>query len=218
MILPRSILLRADNVTFYVPVNDRAGPSPRRFNPVRRSPVANRRGRSRASGSEALLAPSGRRPEVSVTPRLWTGSAARSPGSGIRPRWFRCVLSMDRDGSQRSRAPGDRRIQAEAQARSLSAGTLEMLAERFGGGADHHADLTQTNRDLEDQKRRPMRKGANERKADIDRQVAELEYGLPQRTPRAPVRPTTGLWVGYRARDRRKPAAGARPASSTARS
>ena len=41
-------------------------------------------------------------------------------------------------------------------------------------------------------------KGAKERKAEIDEQIQGLESDLSDTVPRPPVRPTVGLWTGYR--------------------
>ena len=45
-------------------------------------------------------------------------------------------------------------------------------------------------------------KGAKERKAEIDGRIQGLESELSEAVPRPPVRPTTGLWTGYRRADR----------------
>ena len=80
------------NVTYYVPVNDKAGPSAAT---LQSCPAITRSKQPRilpphlggGRGVLPLLASRRRRETIA---RPWTASAARSRGSAIRPRWSRC--------------------------------------------------------------------------------------------------------------------------------
>ena len=196
------------NVTYYVPVNDKAGPSAAtlqscpaltRSKQADPSPVAGW-GTGRASCT-------GQSPRTrNSTARPWDASAARSlarpfvlahrdgPGRGRR---------TDRRGPESTSSPTPCNLTVHV--RSLSRGTLEMLQERFGEEPRRrHAELDADTQDSQRQEKDhhlQRRQGTQGRDR---RQIQTLENELLGIVPRPPVRPTTGLWTGYREVDRRE--------------
>ena len=74
-----------------------------------------------------------------------------------------------------------------------------MLSERFGDESRRsHAALRQRIDDLKASKKEVTGKGAKERKTEIDVQIDLLDSEFTQIVTRPPVRPTIGLWSGYR--------------------
>ena len=194
------------NVTCYVPVNDRAGPSAAT---LQSCPAITRSKQPRSF------------------PRIWVGNTScflrwsNAEGAGMHRvalgRLCRKVTRLGHSSSLVSMRvaddadpmPGDgshlvtEELQAEMQARSFSRGTLEMLHERFGDGPRRcYAILTKEVDDLKVKRKTVTGKGAKERKAEIDGRIQGLESELSEGVPRPPVRPTTGLWTGYRRADR----------------
>ncbi|MGA7497213.1 MAG: type I-U CRISPR-associated protein Csb2, partial [Isosphaeraceae bacterium] len=193
------------NVTVYVPVNDRAGPSAAT---LQSCPAITRSKQPRSF------------------PRIWVGNTScflrwsNAEGAEMRratlDRLCRKVTRLGHSSSLVSMrvaedadlSPGNgahlvtEELQAEMQARSISRGTLEMLHERFGEGPRRrHADLSQELKVLKVKRKTVTGKGAKERKAEIDEQIQRLESDLSDTVPRPPVRPTMGLWIGYRRAD-----------------
>jgi CRISPR-associated protein Csb2 len=73
-----------------------------------------------------------------------------------------------------------------------------MLQERFGEEPrQRHAEVIERIEDLKTSRQRIAGKGAEERKAKIDAQIATTKSELSSIVTRPPVRPTIGLWTGY---------------------
>jgi CRISPR-associated protein Csb2 len=76
---------------------------------------------------------------------------------------------------------------------------LKMLVERFGESSrSKHAEINEQIDALKASKKAVKGKGAKERKAAIDAEIEPLEKQLSGIVPRPPIRPTLGLWSGYR--------------------
>ena len=87
----------------------------------------------------------------------------------------------------------------EVHTRAVSAGMLDMLAERFGAGPrQRRAELTERIASLKASKKSIKGKGSKDRKAEIDEQTEPLDAELAITPDKSPVRPTIGLWTGYR--------------------
>ena len=88
---------------------------------------------------------------------------------------------------------------AEFHVRRTSPGTLDRLEKLYGESArQSHDKLTQQIEQLELQKKAIKGKGAKEQKAVLEADVAAIKPQLESITPRPPIRPTIGLWTGYR--------------------
>jgi CRISPR-associated protein Csb2 len=93
---------------------------------------------------------------------------------------------------------------SEVQARQTSPGMLEMLQHCYGAEPrQRHAELTGRIAELKTCRKQIKGKGATERKAAIDAEVAELSDELSRIVDRPPVRPSIGLWSGYRRAEQR---------------
>lgn len=196
------------NVTYYVPVNDKAGPSAAT---LQSCPALTRSKQARSF------------------PRCWVGNGlcvlywpVAENSELHREALGRLCRKVTRLGHSSSliamRVAEDSELnvvggihlvpdalQSQKRVRSLSRGTLDMLQERFGEEARRrHAELTQTLETLKVKRRTITGKGAKELKDEIDGQIQTLENELSGIVPRPPVRPTTGLWTGYREVDRRE--------------
>ena len=207
MLLPKvEPCYERSNVTCYVPVNDRAGPS---AGTLQSCPAITRSKQPRSF------------------PRIWVGNTScflrwsNAEGAEMHratlDRLCRKVTRLGHSSSLVSMraaedadlTPGNgahlvtEELQGEMQARSFSRGTLEMLYERFGDEPRRrYAVLTKEIDDLKDKRKTVTGKGAKERKAEIDGQIQGLESELSGTAWRPPVRPTMGLWTGYRRADR----------------
>ena len=193
------------SVSFYVPVNDRPGPSAAM---LQSCPAITRNKQARSF------------------PRVWVGPSScflhwssAGDAEGHRVALDRLCRKVTRIGHSSSLVSVRANVtdelsaqqsanhlvvddlQAELQARSLSPGTLEMLSERFGEEPrQRHAALTKQIADLKGRKKSASGKGAKEVKAGTEEQIEKLEGELSSTASRPPVRPITGLWTGYRAR------------------
>jgi CRISPR-associated protein Csb2 len=95
----------------------------------------------------------------------------------------------------------------EGQLRSIARGTVDMLRERFGEDARRqHSELGRQIDELKDQKKMVKGKGAKERKDELDQQVRQLETERGAISPRPPVRPVAAIAAGYRRAIRGAPA------------
>jgi CRISPR-associated protein Csb2 len=95
---------------------------------------------------------------------------------------------------------------AEFQVRKMSAGMLMMLAERFNESARRqHSMLSKGIEDLQERKKLVKGKGSKEFKMAIDAEIETLANKRSAVDQRAPLRPTLGLWSGYRRVDRAEP-------------
>ena len=192
--------------TVYVPVNDRAGPSAAT---IQSAPVLTRSKQPR------------------TFPCTWVGDAAcvmhwrsASDVDRHRPALVRLCSKVTRIGHSSSlvhiwvddhvdeSASEHEKLTAavgiaEMQARSISPGLLDMLADRFGAAPRRrHTELSREIEQLKASKKAIKGKGANVRKAAIDEQIAARDVKLAAITARPPLRPTLGTWCGYARADR----------------
>jgi CRISPR-associated protein Csb2 len=189
-------------VSYYVPVNDRAGPA----------------------GATLQSAPALTRSKQARTfPRIWVGHspcALHWPDAAhvathlaalerLCPKVTRIghsssLVAMRAMGASETLQQGGvhlvpDELHAEVLARSLSKGTLDMLRDRFGEQPrGRHAALCERIDDLKNKRKSTTGKGAQSLKAEIDEQITRLETELSTTPSRPPVRPITGLWSGYR--------------------
>jgi CRISPR-associated protein Csb2 len=189
-------------ITVYVPVNDKAGPSaaslqsapaltrskqPRCFPRIwlgyhpcylhwREAPGVD----DHIEALDRLCQKVTRVGHSSSLVRMWTDTGAPPP-----------------KGETESWTPDE--TLSETQLRHISPGMLEMLTECYGADRRRrHAELSERITSLTVRRKETKGKGAKERKTAIDNELAELEQELASTAPRPPVRPTIGLWSGYR--------------------
>jgi len=83
--------------------------------------------------------------------------------------------------------------------RTIPDGFCDLLIDRYGEEPRRrHAELIDEVEQLKVLKAATKGKGANETKALLDEQIAELETALNKVSTRPPIRPTTGRWGNYR--------------------
>ncbi len=190
------------NVTYYVPVNDRAGPSAgtlQSCQELTRSKQPRTFPRTWVGHSPCLLHwknADGFDSHHAALDRLCRKVTRIGHSSSLVRMWVE-------DQAIPSHCDGVHLIQdelgAESQARAISGDMLDMLDERFGEEPRRrHAKLGERIKALKDAKSRITGKGAKERKAEIEGEVAGLESERSQTLSRPPVRPNIGLWTGYR--------------------
>jgi CRISPR-associated protein Csb2 len=184
------------NVTFYVPVNDKAGPS---------------------AAMLQTCPPITRSKQPRSYPKIWVGNQTCvlhwPVAEGIaenREALDRLCQKVTRIGHSSSLVSmrvadeaelptGDRSdfvyddFHSDIRVRSVSRGTLDMLRERFG--EESRRRYVVLSQEIEEHKTRKLKgKEGKENKAKIQ----ELEAKRAESIPRPPVRPSTGLWSGYR--------------------
>jgi len=202
---PLDAVFERSPVTVYVPVNDKAGPAA-------------------ATLQSASAITRSKRPRT--FPRVWVGSKScyvhwpdASGAKQHRDALDRLCRKVTRIGHSSSLvrmwvADGDDsefgasetwipdNAMADAQTRQTSAGMLDMLIDRYGEAPrQHHAELTEQIASLKAEKKTIKVRGARNRGAAIDDSLADLEQELDAVILRPPVRPTVGLWSGYRCMD-----------------
>lgn len=190
------------NVTVYVPVNDKAGPSS-----------------ATLQSAPALT----RSKQARTFPRVWVGHESCSmhwpQAGGVEEhldsldRLCRKVTRIGHSSSlvrmwacNEPSASGcsiDTWVAneelADAQVRTVSEGMLRMLSDRFGASArKRHSELIEQIDALKAQKKAAKGQGSKERKAEIDEQIKLFDRKAEELNPRPPVRPSLGLWSGYR--------------------
>jgi CRISPR-associated protein Csb2 len=197
-------------VTVYVPVNDKAGPA----------------------GATLQSAPAITRSKQPRTfPRVWVGHdpcyMVWPNADGVerhRQALDRLCSKVTRighssslvrmwvadEGEPASDPVGERWIAddelADHQVRKVSSGTLDMLAERFNASARHrHTELMRQIEALKGQRKAVKGRETTDRKAAIDAEVESLRAEAEGINPRMPLRPSLGLWSGYRLADRAGP-------------
>jgi CRISPR-associated protein Csb2 len=189
-------------VTFYVPINDRAGPSAAT---LQSAPTLTRSKQPRSF------------------PRIWVGNAlcvlSWPEAEGLElhrlalDRLCRKVTRLGHSSSlvamrvsvvddhptpKHSRFVRDD-LQPELHVRSLSRGMLDMLVDRFGEvPRQRYATLRTEIEDLKAERKAVRGGGSKERRANIDERAGLLESELSTIQTRPPVRPVTGLWTAYR--------------------
>jgi CRISPR-associated protein Csb2 len=194
------------NVTFYVPVNDRAGPAAAT---LQSCPAITRSKQPRSfprkyvgHGSCSLrwtIAEGAELHHVALD-RLCRKVSRLGHSSSLVS--MRVANGFEAVPAEVTRLVTDE-LQAEVQARCLSPGTLDMLRDRFGEEPrQRHAALTREIEELAAERKTATGKGARERKAAIEEQVRKLQAELSTIVLRPPVRPTMGLRTGYRPAER----------------
>lgn len=207
--LPQTDLgFERSRVTVYVPVNDKAGPSPAALQSV---PSMTRAKQPRMfprrwvgmqpcylcwrdvdhverhrGAFDRLCAKVTRIGHSSSLVRMWVESAI-PPTSESSDTWL-----PDQVG-------------ARVHVRRTSPGMLAMLADRYGETPRRRrAELTQQIASLHAEKKSIKGKGAAGRKLAIDSALEELTQELANTVEYPPVRPAIGRWSGYRRADERR--------------
>jgi CRISPR-associated protein Csb2 len=193
-------------VTVYVPVNDKAGPA------------------AAALQSHPAIT---RSKQPRTFPRIWVGDGAcfmlwpradavdqhsealhRLCGKVTRIGHSSSLVRMwVADDAVQPQTPRETWIAddllADCQVRIVSTGTLDMLVERYGElPRQRSVELTEQIKVLEAQRKAAKGKGSAERKAVIGEHLGSLTQERDSTMARQPLRPTLGLWFGYRRRDR----------------
>jgi CRISPR-associated protein Csb2 len=193
------------NVTFYVPVNDRAGPAAATL----QSCPAITRSKQPRSFRKVWV---GSNPCCMHWPNAETTERRREALARLCQKvtrlghpsslvWMR-VVDIDASVPEGARFVSDE-LQPELKARSLSRGTLDMLRERYGEEPrQRFAALGKEIDVLRARRKTVTGKGAARLKAEIDERIKQVESERAEIVPRPPVRPTTGLWTGYRRAER----------------
>lgn len=190
------------NVTVYVPVNDKAGPAAAM---LQSAPAMTRSKQPRTF------------PRVHVGDARcymhWPEAESVENHRDALDRLCRKVTRIGHssslvrmwvgDAEEFNDADGERLLPddhlADRQTRSISKGMLGMLVERFGEDSRRkHAELSGQIDALKASRKAVKGKGSKERKAAIDGEIKSLEEQLSRLGARPPIRPTLGLWTGYR--------------------
>ena len=190
------------NVTYYVPVNDRAGPSAgtlQSCQELTRSKQPRTFPRTWVGHSPCLLHwqnADGFDSHRAALVRLCRKVTRIGHSSSLVRMWVEEEeLPTSGDGAHLVRDE----LGAEVQARAIPRGMLAMLDERFGEEPRRsHASLGARIEALKDSKKAITGKGAKERKAVVDDAVQALEQERSTLRDRPPVRPNIGIWTGYR--------------------
>lgn len=193
------------NVTFYVPVNDKAGPSAATLQSL---PAMTRNKKPRTFPRVHV----GNAPCLMYWPEAADVDTHRDTLDQLCGRVTRIghsssLVRMWAEGNAEwGDLEGDRLVPddqlADFQARTVSDGMLKMLADRFGEKErKRHAELSDQIDALTAAKKVIKGKGSRERKMAIDAEIEPLERQLSGIVTRPPIRPTLGLWTGYRRAD-----------------
>lgn len=198
---PRDSVSERSLVTVYVPVNDKAGP---------------------ASASLQSAPALTRNKQARYFPRAWVGAQPCylrwSNASGVEEHHDaldRLCAKVTRIGHSSSLVqmwiatdgltcgtneewfPDS--VLGTFQVRQNSPGMLDMLAVRYGEAPRlRHSELTERIASLREEKKGVKGKGATERKAAIDESIDLLTAEQSVIIAGPPVRPSIGLWCGYR--------------------
>lgn len=198
---PREKVFPRANVTVYVPVNDKAGPSAAT---LQSAPALTRNKQSRTYPRVHVGdAPCFMHwPDVEVSPQrsaaldALCGKVTRIGHSSSLVRMW-----IDRDaehGRINSASFVADDIHAQFHARQISQGFLSTLIENYGDGPRQDKEQLQTRiEDFKAERRSIRGRGAAERRAEVDQRMEPLLAALDVLLVRAPVRPKVGLWSGY---------------------
>lgn len=97
---------------------------------------------------------------------------------------------------------------ADFQIRRFTEGTLDLLDRQFNRrGREEYQQLSQRIAELKAKKKSATGKGSQQRKSELDEQIAAAESQLERVDPRDPIRPKLSLWTGYRRRQAEQPPA-----------
>ena len=189
-------------VTVYVPVNDKAGPSAASIQSV---PALTRSKQPRGFprvwlGYEPCYlywphAP-GMEEHRDALERLCQKVTRIGHSSSLVRMWTENEPPPSAD--ENDRWTPDEAL-ADIQTRQSSVGMLDMLIECYGEEPRRrHTEITEQIAVLKARKKKTTGKGAKDLKAKIDGEMEDLQQELAITVPRLPVRPTIGLWSGYR--------------------
>ncbi len=198
----RERIAERSHITVYVPVNDKAGPAAATL----QSTPAMTRGRQPRTFPRVYVgdapcvmhwsAATGVEEHRDALDRLCRKVTRIGHSSSLVRMWVGDAEEPHDSGGERFVPDGQL---ADQQARSISQGMLDMLVERFGEGSRRrHAELVEQIDALKASRKAVKGKGAKERKAAIDEEIKPLEEQLSGLVTRPPIRPTLGLWTGYR--------------------
>ena len=197
------------NVEFFVPVNDKAGP---------------------ASATLQSCPAIGRLKQSRTFPRMWVGHAPcelhwpkADQVDHQRAALERLCRKVTRIGHSSSLVamtlvehPGPatdettrlikEEFQADQRLRSITTGTLDMLRERYGEAPRmRHQAIADEVEALKREKKSLAGKDSRDARAKLEARLGHLEEERKSLNPRPPVRPTFGVWTGFR-QDGPKPA------------
>ena len=193
-------------VTVYVPVNDKAGPSKET---LQSAPSITRSKRPRTFprvwvGDDLCFM---RWPEVEGVAQ-YRVALNRLCGKVTRIGHSSSLVRMWVDEGAEVTGTADERwkpddLLPEFQVRTVSAGTLRMLTDRFNESArQQHTALSEQIEAVEAQKKAVKGKGSKDRKAVINVELEVLTKERDSINAHPPLRPALGLWSGYRSADR----------------
>lgn len=199
---PRELVAERSNVTFYVPVNDKAGPATATLQSapaITRSKQPRTFPRVYVGNTPCIMhwpEADGVDEHRGALDRLCGKVTRIGHSSSLVRMWVAEFVGPD-DSHGEHLIPDDRL--ADQQARSISIGLLEMLVERFGENSrSKRAGVNEQIDALKASKKAVKGKGAKERKVEVDAEIELLEKQLLGIASRPPIRPTLGLWSGYR--------------------
>ncbi|NQT13490.1 MAG: type I-U CRISPR-associated protein Cas5/Cas6, partial [Planctomycetes bacterium] len=199
---PDDTVFERSRVTVYVPVNDKAGPAAATLQcapAFTRSKQARRFPRMWVGSTPCYLhwpSAAGAEQHRDALGRLCTKVTRIGHSSSLVEMWVG-------DGDEPARGASEGwlpdNVLARIQVRQTSPGMLDMLTVRYGEAPrQRHAELTDRIASLQAEKKATKGKGANERKAAIDESIDDLTAEQAVVIARPPVRPSVGLWCGYR--------------------
>ena len=199
---PHEHVAERSNVTVYVPVNDKAGPSAATLQSapsITRSKQPRTFPRVHVGDAPCCMHwpdAEGVDKHRDAIGRLCGKVTRIGHSSSLVWMWVPEAAAIEDSNCVRL-IPDDQL--SDRQARSISSGMLEMLIERYGQTArTEYAVLNDQIEVLKAAKKAVKGKGSKEKKAAIDAQLEPLEKQLSGVKPRPPIRPTIGLWTGYR--------------------
>jgi CRISPR-associated protein Csb2 len=200
-------------VTVYVPVNDRAGPSSAT---IQSAPGITRSKQPRSFpkvwvGDATAMLHWPRLNDVEVhhgsLDRLCRKVTRIGHSSALVA--MRTVGDFDRSGALHLVPDAD--ALARYQLRPVTKGMLSMLTERFGGEVRAAADELDARIAAKKQERKTVAgKNKRERGAEIDAEITGLMSERALIVPRPPVRPAIGVWTAYRLAEKEPPPDAAR--------
>jgi len=199
---PREQVFERSAVTVYVPVNDKPGPAKMTLQCL---PSITRSKQPRTFprvwvGHDPCFMYWSRVAAMdehrSALDRLCSKVTRVGHSSSLVRMWVSDEASLEYSANERLVA--DDQL-AETQARSIAVGTLGMLAERFNGPArNRYLQLSERLDGLKTERKTVKGGGSRERKAAIDTEMSAVRNELATINPRPPLRPSLGLWSGYR--------------------
>jgi len=200
-------------VDVYVPVNDKAGPSKAL---LQTAPTLTRDRQPRTFpttwvGDSVCVARWSDAPDVGQHRDALSSlcsKVTRVGHSSSLVRMWVAEKSLVDDGLIESWEPED--AIAELQVRKISPGFFGVLEKLYGEDARlQYGQLSTQVESLNAEKNAVKGKGSTEKKAELEKQVSAVEAELGTINSRPPIRPTVGLWSGYRRTEPNRPHAAA---------